>query len=33
MKASKGLANPEITNRVLMKKLLEAEKAAEPLDK
>lgn len=33
MKASKGLANPEMLNRVLTKKLMEAEKAAEPLDK
>lgn len=29
MKASKGLANPEVLNKVLMKKLSEAQKAAE----
>ncbi len=33
MKASKGLANPEMLNQLLMKKLMEAENAAQPVEK
>ncbi|EIE20933.1 B subunit of glutamyl-tRNA amidotransferase [Coccomyxa subellipsoidea C-169] len=33
MKAFKGLANPEMLNQLLMKKLMEAENAAQPVEK